>query len=89
MDRHEVYENEEGTVVIERGEFIPSMCPEFDPNGGGTVYYEFFKLDLHAGTISPFSKKDVKEFYRTLRRRAERINLWTAMRENGWVKTKE
>jgi len=83
-----VYTNDEGMMVIAQGFEIPSMCREFDPNPEQS-WYDFFRLDFETKTIVPLKEEEVKRFYKTLKRRKERIDIWFSMKENGWVGKEE
>lgn len=67
---------------------IPSMCPEFDPGPSEDdpfpEFYEtavtVFLIDPNAHTVSEIGHKAMKQMYRYIGGRRERISYWRVMK---------
>jgi hypothetical protein len=79
-------QDKNGMTMLVEETIYPSMCAEFDPNGAFTIGYQFFLLCTQNLWIVKMSKQDVKEFYKNMNSRKDRISLYYIIKEQfeGW-----
>lgn len=80
----EIFENDLGQVAIADIKDLPSMLGYgFD----GSII-NFYEISIGAGTITTMDKDETLAFYKSLKRRNDRINFWLYLKERGWTKNK-
>ena len=81
--------NGEYDYLIVHGFDIPSMCAEFDP--GPSWGHRFFKIKVRFNEpeIKEIQMDEVKEIYKNLEGRQDRIDLWKAIKYEEHVDSEE
>ena len=75
-----IFENDLRQIVLVEQEEIPSMLG-YGFDGIAIIFYE---AAIGAGTVTVMDKEEVIAFYKTLKRRNDRINFWFLLKERGW-----
>lgn len=80
----QIFENDLNQIVLVQCKELPSMLGY---GSDGTIIY-FYEISIGAETISQMTKEEVIAFYKTLKRRQDRINFWFLLKEISWNRNK-
>ena len=62
---------------------VPSMAPEFDP--GPNEGFNFYTLNTQTAVLKKLAREEVRELYKRVKGRNDRIAYWQAMQVRGWT----
>ena len=74
-------DNNNNEYIVVQTFTIPSMCPEFDPDGAYTEHLTIWKFNLHKKAVARLGYAEAESYYRSIKGKKERLLYWRALKE--------